>query len=360
MVDALPDRRVKGRGAISNRTGRYETQERIAVADGWDHAGEQEAPRPATILANDASRAVIARNSSPDVPFDRSINPYRGCEHGCIYCFARPTHAWLGLSPGLDFETRLFAKRDAAALLEKELARPGYRPAVIALGTSTDPYQPSERELGITRQVLEVLWRARHPVAIVTKSALVERDLDILGPMSEAGLAEVNISVTTLDRALARAMEPRAPAPAKRLAAVAALSASGIRVGVLTAPLIPALNDAELENLLEAAAEAGAGHAGYVLLRLPLEIKQLFEEWLECHYPDRKDRVLQLVRETRGGKLYDSAWGKRMKGEGPYAALIARRFHLACKRLELNRARWSLDSGQFRRPGADGRQLDLF
>ncbi len=362
MLETLPKQALKGRGAVSNRSGRYETEQRVAVDDGWatPEDGEPEALRPSTTVTVDSSRTVIARNQSPDVPFDRSINPYRGCEHGCVYCFARPTHAWLGLSPGLDFETKLLAKPDAAALLTRELSKPGYQPAAIALGTNTDPYQPLERKLTITRQVLEVLWRARHPITIVTKSALVLRDLDILAPMAEAGLAKVMVSVTTLDRTLARKMEPRAPAAARRLAAIEGLNKAGVPVGVLAAPMIPALNDDELERILEAAAEAGAATAGYVLLRLPLEIKELFEEWLEAHFPDRKDHVLSLVRQTRGGRLYDPTWGKRQKGEGAYAQLLARRFQLACKRLGLNRNDWQLDNSQFRAPRPVSPQLSLF
>ena len=363
MLEARPDRPRKGRGAVSNRSGRYEAVAHVAVSDGWETAAhERDDPPLETHVARDSSRRVIARNNSPDVPFDRSINPYRGCEHGCVYCFARPTHAWLGLSPGLDFETRLFAKPDAPELLRAELAAPGYRPATLALGTSTDPYQPIERELGITRRLLEVLYEARHPVTIVTKSPLVVRDLDLLVPLARENLAGVFVSVTTLDRDLARRMEPRAATPKRRLAAIAELSAAGVPAGVLAAPMIPALNDAELERILEAAAAAGASAAGYVLLRLPLEIKELFEEWLEAHYPERKARVLKLVRETRGGRLYDAAWGRRMKGEGVYAELLKARFALASRRLGLGRPDWDLDASAFRRPAkpADPNQLRLF
>ncbi|MFQ5774482.1 MAG: PA0069 family radical SAM protein [Kiloniellaceae bacterium] len=363
MVETHPDRPRKGRGALANPTGRFEPHARVAVDDGWggEDGDEDDAPPPLrTTVGTDASRTVIARNASPDVPFDRSINPYRGCEHGCVYCFARPTHAFLGLSPGLDFETKLFAKPNAARLLEAELARPSYRPEVIALGTNTDPYQPIERRLGITRRILEALWRARHPVAIVTKSHLVERDLDILAPMAAARLVRVMVSVTTLKPALARTMEPRAPRPALRLAAVRGLAEAGVPVGVLAAPMIPALNDEELEAILAAAAEAGATSAGYVLLRLPLEIKDLFGEWLEAHFPERKARVLNLVRQTRGGKLYDSAWFTRQRGRGPYAELLERRFALACRRLGLNRNVWELDITRFRRPHGPAEQLALF
>ena len=372
MIQPLANIPRKGRGAVSNRSGRYEPHARVAVDDGWaapveagpgqagpEQTGEEPPPRLKTTVRPDASRRVIARNDSPDVPFDRSINPYRGCEHGCVYCFARPTHAWLGLSPGLDFETKLFAKHDAAKLLEAEFAKPSYRPAVIALGANTDPYQPIERGLGITRQVLEVLWRARHPVALITKSNLVLRDLDILSEMAAHDLARVYVSVTTLDPALARRMEPRAPTPARRLEAIRGLAAAGVPVGVLAAPMIPALNDAELDSILDACAKAGARSAGYVLLRLPLEIKELFTEWLEAHYPDRKDHVLNLLRQARGGKLYDSAWGRRMRGGGAYAELLEKRFELACKKRGLNRRDWDLDCSKFQRPVLPGGQLPL-
>jgi DNA repair photolyase len=358
MDQPLPDNPRKGRGAISNRSGRYEAEERFATDDGWGGT-DAEPERVATTVTPDASRTVIARNSSPDVPFDRSINPYRGCEHGCVYCFARPTHAWLGLSPGLDFESRLFAKHDAPALLAAELRHPKYRCRVIALGTNTDPYQPIERELGITRSVLEVLSDFNHPVGIVTKSALVRHDADILAPMSAAGLAAVFISVTTLDPDLARRLEPRAPTPARRLAAIAALRDAGVRVGVMVAPMIPGLNDVELEAILAAAADAGAVSASYVLLRLPLEIAALFTEWLKAHAPGRAARVMSLVRETRGGKLYDSTFGVRMKGQGPYAELIARRFALAARRNGLNGNRFALETGLFRPPPRPGDQLSL-
>ena len=361
MVEVLPERPRKGRGAIGNPTGRYEPYTRMGVDDGWAGPADEADPAPLrTTVQVDTSRTVIAKNASPDVPFERSINPYRGCEHGCVYCFARPGHAYLGLSPGLDFETRLFAKPEAAKRLQAELAKPSYAPKVIALGTNTDPYQPIERSFEITRAILEVLWRARHPVAIVTKSNLVLRDLDILAPMAAAKLARVSVSVTTLDPTLARKLEPRAPRADLRLETIRRLAHAGVPTGVLAAPMIPALNDDELEAILEAAAAAGAGSAGYILLRLPLEIKALFIEWLEAHFPERKKRVLALLRETRGGKLYDPRWGKRMKGEGVYAELLARRFELACKRLGLGRADWDLDTGQFVRPTPHGEQLTLF
>ncbi len=375
MVDPLPDRPRKGRGAIGNPSGRYEPQTRQLIDDGWvegwardggwdstGHAGRDAgiAPALATVVGIDASRTVIAKNASPDVPFDRSINPYRGCEHGCVYCFARPSHAYLGLSPGLDFETRIFAKPEAAKRLSAELAKPSYAPAVIAMGTNTDPYQPVERRMEITRSILEVLWAARHPVAIVTKSNLVLRDLDILAPMSEAKLARVLVSVTTLDPSLARKMEPRAARPTLRLETIRRLAEAGVPTGTLAAPMIPALNDDELEAILEAAALAGGTSAGYILLRLPLEVKALFIEWLEAHFPDRKKRVLALLREARRGKLYDPAFGTRMTGEGVYAQLLARRFELACQRLGLNGNEWALDTSQFEKPRPHGEQLVLF
>jgi len=368
MVESLPERARKGRGAVTNRSGRFEGETRIAIDDGWNDcrqegAEENDLPPLRTTVMPDSSREIIARNQSPDVSFDRSINPYRGCEHGCIYCFARPTHAYLGFSAGLDFETRLVVKYDAAALLQKALSKPSYKPAPIALGANTDPYQPLERRLEITRQVLEVLWRCRHPVTIVTKSDLVMRDLDILAPMAEKRLVHVMISVTTLDRKLARTMEPRAPTPKRRLAAMKALNEAGVPTGILAAPMIPALNDSELEALLEAAAEAGARAAGYVLLRLPLEIRDLFVEWLEQHFPDRKERVMKLVRETRGGRDYESGYGLRQRGRGVYADALAKRFQIASKRLGLNgnedHGNWDFDCSLFQRPPPDSRQMSL-
>jgi DNA repair photolyase len=358
--DTLPDRPLKGRGAVSNRVSRYFKEERARTADGWD-LPEDDLPPLRTTVSTDATQSIIARNDSPDILFEQSINPYRGCEHGCIYCFARPTHAYLGLSPGLDFETKLLMKPDAARLLDAELRRPGYTPKVIALGTNTDPYQPIEREHRITRSILEVLRDFNHPVGIVTKSALVQRDIDILAPMAAKRLAHVFVSVTTLDRELARKMEPRAAMPPRRLETIRALSQAGIPTGVMAAPMIPALNDHELERILEAAAEAGATSAGYILLRLPLEIKDLFAEWLEAHAPGRARHVLELVRDMRGGALYDSAWGRRMKGEGPYAELLKRRFELARKRLGLDRnaERWEFDLTLFRPPPKAGDQLEL-
>jgi len=363
MDHEFPARARKGRGAISNPDGRFEAHRRVAIDDGWATAAPSEdehAPGPATTLSPDASRSIIARNDSPDIPFDRSINPYRGCEHGCVYCYARPTHGWLGLSAGLDFETRIFFKPDAARLLRAELARPGYRPAPIAFGTNTDPYQPAERGLRITRALIELLAAQDHPVTIVTKSALVLRDADILGPMSRKRLARVFVSLTTLDRGLARRLEPRAASPARRLEAIAGLAAAGVDVGVMTAPLIPALTDHELEPMLEAAARAGARAAGYTMLRLPHEVKDLFREWLEAHEPLKAARVLARVARMRGGALNDPRFGARIVGEGEEAALVARRFRLASKRLGLGRERQPLDASLFRPPSGDERQASLF
>ncbi len=357
----VPDPR-KGRGAVSNADGRYERFTHIREDDGWSpgEAGEAE-PKLRTTVLYDASRSIIARNQSPDLTFDRSINPYRGCEHGCVYCFARPTHAWLGFSPGLDFETHILVKPRAAELLEAELSAPGYTPRTLALGTNTDPYQPLERRHQLTRQVLEVLARTNHPVAIVTKSHLVTRDIDILAPMAAKGLAKVAVSVTTLDPGLARTMEPRASSPAKRLDAIRALARAGIPAAVMTAPLIPALNDSELEAILAAAAGAGAKAAGYVVLRLPLEIKDLFREWLETHVPDKAAHVMSLVRGMRGGRDYDPNWGVRQTGTGPFARLIGQRFRTAARRLGLNAQSFPLDATQFLKPSRAARagQLSL-
>ncbi|MFT3809383.1 MAG: PA0069 family radical SAM protein [Micropepsaceae bacterium] len=351
----------KGRGALTNADGRYERFSHVREDDSWGTLDAEDMPAPKTTVLYDATRSVIARNTSPDLSFDRSINPYRGCEHGCVYCFARPTHAWLGMSPGLDFETRILLKPRAAELLEAELADPKYTPRVIALGTNTDPYQPLEREHQITRRVLEVLAAHNHPVAIVTKNHLVTRDIDILAPMAEKGLAKVAVSITTLDGKLARTMEPRASSPAKRLDAIRALARAGIPAAVMTAPLIPALNDMEMETILERSAEAGATSAGYVMLRLPLEIKDLFREWLEAHVPDKAAHVMALVRGMRGGKDYDANWGTRMTGGGPYAEMIGQRFRVAARRLGLNSQRFPLDATQFFRPRRAGepRQLAL-
>jgi len=358
MENQLPDIARKGRGAISNQTSRFEKQERFAIDDGWT-VEEEAATALNTSLGIDKARSVITYNQSPDIPFDRSINPYRGCEHGCIYCFARPTHAYLGLSPGLDFETKLFYKPDGAALLAEELRHKNYRPAPIAIGTNTDPYQPIERQQKIMRQLLEVLFDHRHPVSIVTKSNLILRDLDILEALAKRNLVSVTISVTTLDRSLARNLEPRAPTPARRIDAIEKLSQAGIPTGVLAAPMIPALNDWELERILEATANAGATNASFVYLRLPHEIKSLFEEWLDNHVPDKKKHVLNLVRDGRGGKLYDAAWGQRMKGTGAYANMVSQRFNAARRRFRLRKRRLELDTGQFRIPPRPGDQLTL-
>jgi DNA repair photolyase len=354
--DILSDRR-RGRGAQTNVSGRYETELREAFDDEWGTLGELPVIR--TEVQVETARKIITRNQSPDISFDRSINPYRGCEHGCSYCFARPTHANMGLSPGLDFETKLFAKPDAPKLLEKELAAPGYQPRTIAIGTNTDPYQPIEREFRIMRGILEVLSAANHPVGIVTKSALVLRDIDILASMAERGLAKVALSVTTLDRKLARTMEPRAATPPKRLEAMQKLAAAGIPVTIMTAPIIPALNDMELERLLEAGYAAGAREAGYVLLRLPLEVSPIFREWLKTNFPDRYEHVMSVMRFMRGGKDYDSEWGVRQRGKGPYAWLIGRRFEMAAKRLGLNVERRPLRTDLFTPPVPLGGQMKL-
>ena len=345
----------KGRGALSNPANRFESQSAVAWDDGWGTLDTAfAAPEPlATTLTRDSSRSAITYNTSPDLGFDRSINAYRGCEHGCIYCFARPSHAYLGLSPGLDFETRLLFKPEVATLLTKELRKPGYVPRPIALGTNTDPYQPVERTLTLTRQILEVLDAHNHPVTIVTKSAGVTRDLDILARMAKRNLVHVCLSITTLDPALARVMEPRAASPARRLAAIGELARAGIPAGVLAAPMIPALNDAELERIIAACVANGATRAGYVLLRLPLEIAAMFEAWLHQHFPDRAARVLALVRETRGGQIYDSRFGKRQTGTGPYAGMLANRFALAVRKHGLDQGRSGakgLDCSAFRVP----------
>ncbi|TAK47143.1 MAG: PA0069 family radical SAM protein [Xanthobacteraceae bacterium] len=355
---AIEAERRRGRGAQSNASGRYEAEARVAFDDGWQSLDDL--PPFKTTVGIDTARKVITRNDSPDIGFDRSINPYRGCEHGCVYCFARPTHAYLGLSPGLDFESRLFMKPEAPELLEKELSAPGYTPKVIAIGTNTDPYQPIERRHQIMRGILEVLERAGHPVGIVTKSALVMRDIDILARMAERNLVKVALSVTTLDHHLARAMEPRAATPARRLEALRQLSAAGIPTTAMVAPIIPALNDCEIERILDAAAHAGVGGAGYVLLRLPLEVRDLFREWLLANYPDRYRHVFTLIRDMRGGRDYDSQWGTRMKGTGPMAWMIGRRFEVGCEKYGLNQKRVRLTTEHFRPPRSCGEQLSLF
>jgi DNA repair photolyase len=350
---------ARGRGARSNASGRYESQTREAFDDGW--AAEDPEPRKLeTTVTAEKARTIITHNDSPDVGFSASINPYRGCEHGCIYCYARPAHAYVGLSPGLDFESRLFFKPEAARLLEAELSKPRYKPEFIHIGGNTDPYQPRERTLRITRGVIEVLVRFRHPFTVITKSALILRDLDLLSEAAADGLTRVAISITTLDRRLARSMEPRAATPQRRLDAVRGLSAAGVPVSVMFAPCIPGLNDHEMEAVLAAAAEAGASGAGYVALRLPLEIKDLFREWLESDHPDRARRVMSLVRQMRGGKDYDSEWRKRMRGGGPVADLMAARFKAAQKRYGLDRPWDPLPADKFRVPPKAGDQIDLF
>jgi DNA repair photolyase len=363
----------RGRGATFNPLNRYRRERREAYDDGWHVSGHQtsaefaddaaDAGEPAplkTTVTIQPARTIIARNASPDIPFTQSINPYQGCEHGCIYCYARPTHAFHDLSPGLDFETKLFAKPNAPALLRAELGKRGYTCDPIALGTNTDPYQPIEREWKVTRGILEVLSEHEHPFTIVTKSALVERDIDLIAPMAAKNMARVYISITTLDKELARSLEPRAATPPRRLQAVKALTDAGVPVGVLAAPVIPQLNDRDLEAILEAAATHGARYAGWIMLRLPLEVAPLFRDWLDAHYPLRADHVMSVLRQLRGGRDYDARFGARMRGTGPFAELIEKRFALACKRLGLNRDRAPLDISRFRPPVPEGpRQLDL-
>ncbi|MDN5869847.1 MAG: PA0069 family radical SAM protein [Nitrococcus sp.] len=348
----------KGRGALSNRASRYNATSVEAVDDGWEGAEEPEKLR--TEVFRDPSRSIITYNESPDIPFDRSINPFKGCEHACAYCFARPTHAYLGLSPGLDFESKIFAKFDAAERLVVELAKASYKPAVIALGANTDPYQPLERKLRITREILQVLHDCHHPVAVVTKSALVERDIDLLAPMAQRQLAQVAVSVTSLNAELSRRLEPRASAPARRLRIIRTLADAGVPVTVLFAPVIPALNDPEMEDVLGAVREAGAQAAGYVVLRLPLEVSEIFQEWLSAHAPLKARHIMSLVRQMREGKVYQSEFGTRMRGKGIFADLIHKRFTLACARLGLNQRRLELDCARFIPPRQLGSQLSLF
>lgn len=347
----------KGRGAQSRPDPRFVEFSREAVDDGWF---EQERQPLRTQVRIETSRTILTYNKSPDIPFDRSINPYRGCEHGCVYCYARPSHAYLDLSPGLDFESRLFAKPGAATLLANELARPGYQPAPIALGVNTDAWQPIERKYGITRELLKVLKEFGHPVSMITKSALIERDIDLLAPMAEQGLVQVMVSVTSLDRELSRRMEPRAAAPHRRLQTIRTLRDAGIPVGVLVAPLIAALNDSELESILAAAAQAGATSAGYVMLRLPNELKVLFTEWLHQHYPLKAEHVLNRVRDIRGGSLNSSEFGRRMTGQGEYASLVKQRFRLARRKLGLGREGAELRCDLFKVPARAGDQMTLF
>jgi len=349
----------RGRGAASNAASRFLAWERVPEVDSDAGAAPDEARVPTTLF-DDRAKTVISWNASPDIPFDRSVNPAKGCEHGCVYCYARPTHAYLGLSPGLDFETKIFVKRDAASLLRQELMRPSYRPGVLALGANTDPYQPVERELGITRAILEVLDEFGHPVSVTTKGALVERDIDILARMAGRGLAQVNVSLATLEPELARRMEPRAAAPHRRVETLRRLAAAGIPTAVLVAPVIPALTDHDIEHVLETAAAAGTGEAYYVLLRLPREVRDLFVDWLERHYPDRAKHVMSLVQQARGGRDNDPRFGSRMRGSGAYADLIRQRFHLACRRNGLNARTLALRTDLFRRPQPPTTQLALF
>ncbi|MEO1574443.1 MAG: PA0069 family radical SAM protein [Pseudomonadota bacterium] len=348
----------KGRGATLNPAPRYGDSAKEQTDDGWsvDDAG----PSLETWLAPEAARTIVTKNQSPDIPFDRSINPYRGCEHGCIYCFARPSHAYADLSPGLDFETRIFYKENAAGLLEKTLRKPGYTCAPMALGTNTDPYQPAERTLGVTRSLLEVLKEFRHPVTIVTKGSLITRDIDLLAAMAEERLVSVMVSVTTLDAGLKRRLEPRTPSGQARLNVVRQLAEAGIPTGVMVAPVIPAINDHEIEAILDAAKTAGARRAAYILVRLPHEVKTLFRDWLEQHYPDRAGHVMSLIRQSRGGRDNDPRFGHRMRGEGVFAALIQRRFARACRALGIDPGEaFALDSTQFRVPDQAGDQLSL-
>jgi DNA repair photolyase len=366
-AEVMPSLARHGRGATTNPPVRFEQQATSPFDDGWDTLTAEfgDLPKLTTSLTRDATRSAISWNSSPDIGFDRAVNPYRGCEHGCVYCYARPTHAYLGYSPGLDFETKLIFKPDVAELLEKELRKPGYVARTLALGSNTDPYQPVERTLKLTRSVLSVLEKYNHPVSIVTKSAGVLRDLDILGRMAKRRLARVYLSVTTLDAALARVMEPRAATPARRLHAISELTRAGVPCGVLAAPMIPGLNDAEMEKIVEAASRAGARHGGYILLRLPHELRQMFEDWLATHFPDRAKHVLSLVRETRGGALSEPRFHHRMAGQGVYADLLLRRFSRAARQWGLDEAREGLDCSQFAVPD-DGTprvteaQLSLF
>ncbi len=356
----VADDRRRGRGASTNLSGRFEKERREDFDDGWGALDELPPFKTEVIL--EKAKTIITRNDSPDISFDRSINPYRGCEHGCVYCYARPTHAYLGLSPGLDFESKLFAKDGAAALLERELAAKNYRVLPIAMGANTDPYQPIERQYRITRSILEALAKYDHPVGIVTKSNLVVRDLDILAPMAKKGLVKVFLSVTTLDRDLARRMEPRAPTPERRLDAIRRLREAGVPVGVMAAPIIPALNDSEIETILTRAYAAGAREAGYTLLRLPLELRDIFREWLLVNYPDKLKHAMSLIQSTRGGKDYDSTWGRRMAGSGPYAWMIGRRFEIAARKLGYREDGETLRLDLFHPPqrSEEAKQLSLF
>jgi DNA repair photolyase len=361
-MQAVPPARIKGRGAASNPEGRFESVRHQAEDDGWQRALLDESiPRPRTEVSEERARSVITQNDSPDIAFEQALNPYRGCEHGCIYCFARPSHGYLNLSPGLDFETRLRAKSNLAEVLRAELSKPGYVPTPINIGSNTDPYQPTERKWRLTRAALEVLAESRHPCTIVTKNALVERDLDLLAPMARAGLVQVFVSVNSLDNQLAARLEPRATAPHRRLQAIRKLAEAGVPTGVLVAPIIPALNDRDMETVLESAAEAGANMAGYTVVRLPWELKALFREWLAIHVPQRAEHVMSLVRQMNGGREYDPDFRTRMRGQGPFAELLRRRFEVACRRHGLVRARMlRLDTTRFRPPRKDSPQGELF
>lgn len=352
-----PHLRLRARGATTNAAGRFEPEHRVVEPDGWDRPEDEVTLR--TTVALERPRSAITRNTSPDLPFDRSLNPYRGCEHGCIYCFARPSHAWLGLSPGLDFETRLIARPGIGAVLARELSARRYTPAPLAIGTNTDPYQPIEADHRVMREVLEVLAAFHHPVVITTKGTLIERDLDLLAPMAARGLAHVGMSITTLDPAVARAMEPRAPAPVRRLATIRRLTEAGVPVRVMIAPVVPALTDHETEAILQAAHDAGATRAAYIVLRLPREVAPLFRDWLALHFPARAARIMGRVRELHGGKDYDPEWGKRMRGEGLWADLMAQRFKTATRRLGLDAPSPPLRTDLFAVPPKSGDQLSL-
>jgi DNA repair photolyase len=356
----MSQKNIKGRGIASNTGSRFLAHNTEVVDDGWFSDPEDSMPRPATEIFIESSKTILSHNQSPDIPFNVSINPYKGCEHGCAYCYARPAHAYLDLSPGLDFETKIYTKPDAAALLREAFDKPSYRPEVIALGANTDPYQPVERKLKITRQILEVLHQYRHPVTIVTKSALIERDIDILDDMAKSDLVQVAISVTSLNKELCRRLEPRATAPHRRLQAIRQLAAHGISVSVLFAPVIPMLNDSEMEAVLTASHDAGVRFAGYVMLRLPHEVKQLFQEWLQCHYPLKMKRVMNIVREMHGGREYDARFGTRQTGTGAYAELFAQRFQLKRKKLGIDETPPELDTSQFTRVASFRPQLELF
>ncbi|CUJ25835.1 PA0069 family radical SAM protein [Cognatishimia activa] len=354
----IDETRRKARGALTNFSGRYEESERVETHDDWDIEEDRMAFK--THVEEEHAKSIITRNSSPDLPFDRSINPYRGCEHGCIYCFARPTHAYLGYSPGLDFETKLIAKVNAAELLDKELRRRGYPVAPIAIGTNTDPYQPIEKQYQLMRHILEVLRAFQHPVTVVTKGTLIERDVDILADMATNGLAQVGVSVTSLDPRISRLMEPRAPVPNRRLALIERLTRAGIPVRVMMAPVVPGINDHEIERILGSGAQAGATAASWISLRLPLEVSELFQEWLNAHFPDRAKKVMSQVRDMHGGKDYDPEWGKRMRGEGHFAEIMSHRAALAMRRNGLSKSLPALRTDLFTVPFEQGNQLSLF